>query len=206
MTAESQFKEALEKHLPEGCSERIYGWLIDSQATLRITKARKTKLGDYRAPHNEQGHRISINHNLNPYSFLITLVHEIAHMHTWSNHERAAKPHGREWKMEYKRLMTPFLDQTVFPEDIDQTLRHYMTNPAASSCTHLPLLRVLKKYDPESDFVVLEELAINTLFCIDNKRLFQKGEKLRKRFKCKELHSRRYYLISPLAEVRIVDK
>ena len=40
-----------------------------------------------------------MNNNLNKYSFLITITHEIAHMMIWEKHQNKVDPHGEEWKM-----------------------------------------------------------------------------------------------------------
>ncbi|HAD34265.1 MAG TPA: hypothetical protein DCF44_07170 [Chitinophagaceae bacterium] len=41
---------------------------------------------------------MSVNGNLNSYHFLITLLHEIAHMLVWEQFRNRVKPHGLEWK------------------------------------------------------------------------------------------------------------
>ena len=40
-------------------------------------------------------HRISVNGNLNKYSFLITLIHELAHLLTFTQYKNRVDPHGR---------------------------------------------------------------------------------------------------------------
>jgi hypothetical protein len=48
-------------------------WIIEFDFKLKITKERSTKLGDYTSPRDGLNHTITINHNLNQYSFFITL-------------------------------------------------------------------------------------------------------------------------------------
>ena len=81
-------------------------------------------MGDYRPPYAGQGHRISINYDLNSYSFLVTTVHEFAHLLTWNEHKRKAKPHGAEWKANFKRMMRPFFEKEVFPISGHREMRH----------------------------------------------------------------------------------
>ena len=96
--------------------------------------------------------------------------------------------------------MKEFLRTEIFPNDVIHALNKYMNNPAASSCSDLDLLRILKKYDERQDTVLLEELSEGVAF-IYNERQFVKGEKIRKRFKCPEHGTKRVYLFNPLTEV-----
>ncbi len=200
-------KEKLYPYLPKESVDTIYQWLKDYNVSFRITKKRASKLGDYRSPFKEQGHRISINGDLNPYSFLITTVHEFAHLVTWEQHKHKVKPHGLEWKNSFKKLMDPFLADTIFPDDVKSALVGYMNNPAAASCTDLNLMKVLRKYDKkDSTLITVEELEPNAKFLLGTKRVFVKGNRIRKRYKCMELSTKRYYLFNPLAEVKKLEE
>ena len=73
----------LKDYLPENALEEI-GEMIDKyQVTIRLAKNRKRVNGTYSRPTKHYSHRISINQNLNPYAFLITLLHEFAHLYAW---------------------------------------------------------------------------------------------------------------------------
>ena len=197
--------EILKKYLPEESVGKIAEWIIHYDFKLKIKKERSTRLGDYTAPHSGLNHTITINHNLNKYAFLITLVHEIAHLVTYNQHKNSVNPHGREWKQNFQILIQPFLTLDIFPLEVFAALRKYMSNPAASSCSDLNLLRTLKLHDEQSDTVFLEYLPINTIFLYNGSRVFQKGEKIRKRFKCKEINTGAVYLFNPLAEVELFE-
>jgi SprT protein len=83
-------------------------WIIEFDFKLKITKERSTKLGDYTSPRDGLNHTITINHNLNQYSFFITLVHEIAHLHTFNKHRNTVAPHGQEWKQSFQSINDTF--------------------------------------------------------------------------------------------------
>ena len=68
----------LKTYIPQQSIAKISFWLNEYDCQLKIVKARKTKLGDYKFIKGR--HFITINENLNQYSFLITLTHEIAHL------------------------------------------------------------------------------------------------------------------------------
>lgn len=189
--------------MPPGAAPIIAKWIDYFQCEFKISKGRATKLGDYRHPFRNAGHKISVNNNLNAYAFLVTTVHEFAHLLTWNDHRNRVKPHGNEWKHNFKRMMAPFLEQNVFPEDLKKTIVAYLNNPSAASCTDLKLSRALKKYDRHLDVSRLEELPLNAVFSIKDGRQFKKGEKLRKRYRCLCLDNGNIYLFNPLAEVTL---
>ncbi len=170
---------------------------------LKITKSRRSKTGDYTHPGKSSGHIITVNHDLNQYAFLITFVHEVAHMDCWEKYKNNVQPHGAEWKAEFKTLLLPFLNPDIFPPELLSMLKKYIQNPAASSCIDVNLMRELKKYNTNyGDFFLLEEIMENALFSLRDGRVFVKGKLQRKRFKCTEVSSKRNYLISPIAEVK----
>lgn len=196
--------EILRKYIPEFAVPQIAMWIIEFDFKLKITKERSSKLGDYTSPQNGMNHLITINHNLNPYSFFVTLVHEIAHLVTYNRYRNSVLPHGDEWKQAFRELMVPFLSTDHLPLDVFYALRKYLQNPAAASCSDATLMRTLKLYDTRDTnghLILLEHLPYRSHFLYNGDRLFEKGEKLRKRFRCKELASGTIYLFSPLAEV-----
>ena len=196
--------KVLANYLPPDSAPTIARWIDHFQCDFKISRARNTKYGDYRPPHAGQGHRISINYDLNPYAFLVTTVHEFAHLLTWNEHQRKAKPHGAEWKANFKRMMRPFFEREIFPADIRQAIVRYLENPAASSCTDHQLFKALKKYDQTPEhLVLLESLPLGSVFKLKDGRVFRKDAKIRKRFRCTELASGRLYLFNPLAEVEV---
>lgn len=196
----------LAKYLPPDAAPLIGRWIDYFKCEFKISRNRGTKFGDYRAPFDGKGHRISVNYDLNPYAFLVTTVHEFAHLHTWNEHKHKAKPHGTEWKANFKKMMQPFFEKDVFPADIKQAITNYLNNPAASSCSDLTLFRSLRQYDTHKESVhAVEKLPIKSIFKLKDGRVFRKEEKLRKRYKCIEVSSKRVYLFSPVAEVELVE-
>jgi hypothetical protein len=196
-----QYRGILEKYIPSPAVSQIVEWIIGYGFHLTITKERATKHGDFRPILGRQsGHRISVNHSLNKYAFLITLVHEIAHLHTWGHYGNKVDSHGPEWKNSFKLLMQVFLTEAVFPEDVLEVLILHMKNPAASSSRDLALVRALKKYDTIRS-LVLEDLAENQRFRLANGREFVKGPRERKTFRCYEASTMQAHRVHALAEV-----
>lgn len=197
--------DILRKYLPEKSVELIARWIVEFDFKLKIKKERSTRLGDYTSPRSGSNHLITINHNLNQYAFLITLVHEVAHLVTFNKHGDRVNPHGAEWKSNFQLLIQPFLNTDVFPLEVFAALRRYMNNPAASSCSDHHLLRTLKLHDDENAQVFLEYLPEGAVFLYNGSRVFQKGPRIRKRFRCREISTGSIYLFNALAEVELFE-
>ncbi len=202
MDQQTRNQSILAKYIPDPAVPLISEWILHFNFKLKIKKSRQTKLGDYRTPLPGLNHQITVNQDLNRYAFLLTLVHEIAHLLTFERYGHRVKPHGEEWKNSFKELMRPFMRMNIFPEDVAGAIIGYMKNPAASSCSDDHLLRTLKKHDPPSEFVHLETIPLNAAF-IYNERQFFKGPKIRTRYKCLSEDRRHVYLFAGLAEVKI---
>ena len=198
--------QQLKQYIPEESFEGVMYYLQHYKVQLTVTRARQSILGDYRHAHEGKNHRISVNGNLNKYSFLITLLHELAHLFTYERFGHRVQAHGAEWKEAFGKILAQFLETKVFPPDIAATLTRSLQNPAASSCADEKLLRVLKNYDPVKEgFFLLEQLPGGAVFEIKGKRVFIKGEKIRKRIKCREMETGKWYLFSPVYEVKLVS-
>ena len=195
----------LQEYLPPGTYEPVLGYLRQYKVHLTVARERKSILGDYRHRTHHANHRISVNGNLNPWSFLITLLHELAHLLTFEQFGNNVLSHGKEWKAIYVGMLAQFLQHHVFPADIETELVRSLQNPAATTCAEDGLLRVLRKYDTsESHLRLVEEIQTNELFRTHDGRVFKKQGKLRKRIKCIEIKTGRVYLFSPVYEVEAV--
>ncbi len=195
--------EYLQQFIPLSAAPRILEYLNQYQVHLTITRGRKTVLGDYRHATQYKTHRISINGDLNPFAFLITLIHELAHLVTFMQYGNRVQAHGKEWKNCYALLLKDFIGQKIFPATIEQTLGRSLHNLPASSCADDDLIRVLKQYDRAGNgLVMIEQLPEGQLFDIGEGRIFKKGKKLRKRYQCTEVKTGKIYLFSPVYEVK----
>ncbi|MEK6615281.1 MAG: SprT-like domain-containing protein [Bacteroidota bacterium] len=208
-------KSILRKYIPEKSIDIIADWIYKYNFKLKVKKSRSSKEGDYTPPHSGKNHVITINHDLNKYAFLVTLIHEIAHLVTWEKNKGRVNPHGAEWKAEYSKLLNYFLikdkssaeKDTVFPQEISSALHRHIQRPSAASCSDLNLFRILKKYDVDSETLLLERISIGSSFRIaystskHSQEVFIKGEKRRTRFKCIHTHTKREYLIHALCKV-----
>jgi SprT protein len=199
--------------IPENSAGYILDWFQLNLVHLRISKTRSSKFGDYRPPVKTFPARISVNRNLNKFDFLITLVHEMAHHEVWTEffglvpgfgihqRKRRPRPHGKEWKTHYRRLMEPLMKESIFPAEVLQQLFSHFNNLRSSSKSNEHLIFALKKYDVPDDAVFIESLEYDAVFTLPAGRKFRKREKLRKRYRCVCLDNGRIYLFSPMARV-----
>jgi SprT protein len=194
----------LENFLPNGAFEQIAPFFQSHTIHLTVTHERKSVLGDYRNPTRESPHhRISINANLNPYSFLITLLHELAHLFTFVHFGNRVSPHGREWKTQFRHILIPFMGKRFFPGDVEKALHAYLHDPAASTCTDARLYKALYRYDEHKPgFKLVDDLNVNQYFETEDGQLYQKLEKLRTRTRCKNVQNGKMYFFQGIAEVR----
>ncbi len=194
----------LERYLPEAAVAPCFELIRTYRVHLKVVNERMTRHGDYRLL-PDGSHQITVNATSNPYRFLITLVHEIAHLLAFETYGRRIKPHGSEWKHTFQHLMLPFLRPEVFPSILLPLLAKHFRNPKASSSTDTKLALALKQFDPPSGQTVLLELPLGTVFRLKNGRTFRKGHRKVKRFQCVEVGSGRLYLFQPNAEVEVVN-
>jgi hypothetical protein len=196
-------KEILKKYLPEQAIEPVFELIVIHNVHLKIVNERQTRHGDYRKELDGR-HQITVNANLNPYKFLITLVHEIAHLVAFEKFGRNIKPHGGEWKYTFQRLMIPFIRPEIFPNILLPLLARHFKNPSASSDTDATLSLALKQFDKANDKNYVFELPFGSIFRITNGKIFRKIALRTKRFECLEISSGKTYLFNPNAEVELL--
>lgn len=195
--------DKISKYIPAEAVNPCLEILDKSGLYIKVVKKRKTRHGDFKTlPDGTQ--QITVNAMDNPYRFLITLIHEIAHWKAFTFYGRNIKPHGVQWKRTFKELMLPFLKPSIFPEQVLSPLAAHMKNPKASSSTDFKLVAALRQFDPPSDLTPVVELPKGSIFKMYNGKIFRKGEQKIKRISCTELPSGRIYLFQPQAEVELI--
>ena len=197
-------QKTLFDYIPQQAIPLIQDLISNDNLSIKVKKERKTRHGDYRKLPNGQ-HQITVNSNLNSYRFLVTLIHEIAHLEAYQKHGRFIKPHGKEWKQSFQHLMLPFLNPKIFPKDLLPLLAKHFKNPKASSDTDIHLALALKQYDEDNDKTYIFEIEEGVTFKLYNGRIFKKGLKRRKRYECIEISSGKLYLFNPNAEVELLE-
>lgn len=199
-----EIERALSPYLPEGTAETIAKWIVGHSVQFVVAKPRQSKLGDFRAGNRRMPSRISVNGDLNPYAFLITTVHEFAHLACYSKYGRKVAPHGKEWKQLYTDMLLPFVNEGTFPDDIQEALVKHISSPKASSCSCPTLNKAMALHDDEG-VVFLESTSTGAHFLFRDE-CYEVVEKRRTRFLCKRLRDGKNYLISGRATIEPLSR
>ncbi|MDR6563914.1 MULTISPECIES: SprT-like domain-containing protein [Arcicella] len=195
--------EVFQKYFPSTTINYCFDLWRTYQFNFKITRTRQSKLGDY-SFRRDKGHQITVNGDLNPYSFLVTYVHEVAHLATFKQFGNKPKPHGKEWKKYFKDLFVPLLNEQILPIEIVIPLKEYLQNPSATTQSYSPLMKELRKYDQLSDDcskIILTNLEKGEIFEL-NGRYFEKGDLRRTRFLCTDKANGKRYVVSAIAMVK----
>ena len=195
--------KTLEPFLPAGALPYVDAMLAGENFHLVVTRPRTTKYGDFRPPKPGETPKLTVNGNLNRYAFLITLVHEVAHLKVWNAHRNKVKPHGNEWKQAYGELLSVFIGKEIFAAELEPIVSAHIKNPGYSSGTDHALTLALRSYDRKDGEQMLQEIAPGSVFML-GKKTFRMGEKLRKHFMCTEVNTGRKYRVHALAIVQPV--
>ena len=198
--------DILAPYVPEKALMPCFELIQTHGVHLKIVNQRKTRHGDYRLLPSG-GHQITVNATENKYRFLITLIHEIAHLVAFTEYGRRIKPHGIEWKSVFKHLMLSFLNPEIFPSELLPVLARHFKNPKASSSSDALLDRALAQYDCTDDSLLfVADLAEGNHFYFGNSRIFERGSIKRKRIECVEVKTGKRYLFQPNARVLATEK
>ena len=206
-TNSSELLLVFQKHLPENAIPYCVQLWEESPFHFFVKPPRNSKLGDFRYRKDRTIQTITLNSDLNPYQFLLTYIHEVAHLRAFARYGTNHAPHGSEWKTLFKLLLEPLLHESVFPRDILVPLKLHMKNPSASSARDLFLMKEMSKYDSklsEQAGFFLADIAPQSIFELAGRK-FRKGETRRTRILCEELATGKKYLVSRLAKVIRVD-
>jgi SprT protein len=185
----------LQSHLPATALQYCFQLWNETPFQLKITRTRQTKVGDFTSKRSIAHPRITLNHELNPYLFLITYIHEVAHLRVHLKHGNRVDPHGEEWKNSFRLLMQPMLQPGIFEADILSELQRHIANPKASSFADTELTKVLRRYDKDAaQYATLSDIPEGSIFRFQG-RFFKKGKIRRTRVLCHEVKTKRNYLV-----------
>lgn len=199
--SETAKEKLFAKYVPEKAADYCFSLWKELEFDFRITKNRQSKYGDYRYDPGSDTHSISVNHDQNVYAFLVTYIHEVAHKLTHDLYKNRVSPHGKEWKLQFKKLMIPMLREDIFPMDILGPLARHMKNPKATSTSDAKLFEALRKYDENNTNILLKDIELGQKFLF-RKKVYIKLESRRTRALCELTITQRKYLISEAAPVQ----
>lgn len=202
---DKEFYKIVAPFVPAEALEYCCRLWAENSFSFTVSRDRKTKLGDFRYSRTNDHYSVTVNRGLNNYAFLITYLHEVAHVLTYRQFRNKCKPHGPEWQQNFRLIATPLLRPSVFPEDILGPLRGYLEKPAASTSGCAPLTIALRLYNKEKEegLQMLGSVASGCKFVFKDRTFIKTGKK-RTRALCRDLGNGRDYLIPEVAQVYAV--
>ena len=193
-SAAEKISNILSQHVPTPSVQYCLHLWQTNPFKFKLRKARQTKIGDFSCKHG-QTPQITVNNDLHPYLFLITYVHEVAHLHVHKQYGHRVEAHGEEWKNIFRDLMIPVMTPEIFSEKILRGLKRHMANPKASTYSDTELTELLRSVDAKwSRATLLSDIPEGSLFGLHGK-WFRKGALQRTRVLCLELKTKRKFLV-----------
>jgi hypothetical protein len=203
VTTHERMLMVLRRKVPGAAIDFALQLWVDKPFEFSLKPSRKSKLGDFRLLPDHSYPLITVNANLNPYRFLMTYVHEVAHWYAVDRHGKNIPPHGKQWKDTFQKLMIPVLDTSVWPESLLKVLVPHMINPKASSGADARLEMPFKSFDEGKEGVLnLMQLKAGAEFLLRGRR-FRKEQNRRTRALCCEVMTGRKYLVPLAAEIQL---
>ncbi len=194
------YHKLLEKHIPLAAVSYCFKLWVDRPFEFKLRNKRLSKVGDFTC-HQGKSPRITINSDSHPYLFLLTYVHEVAHLVVHQECGWKVAAHGVEWKETFRQLMAPLMKEEIFPHPLFNALKKHLLSPKASSFSDSILTHALRQYDDTlKTTTLLSDIPEGSTFCFHGK-WFKKGSLKRTRVVCRELKTKGNYLVPVDAEI-----
>ncbi len=188
-------------YLPPRSRSFVARILTESPTDVFPVEARESKHGDFLAVRGKPFGQITVNVCGNPYQFLLTLLHEIAHARIHARYRRHVPPHGARWKEEFADLLDRLVQTDVLPADLRRAFRDHAANPKSTADYDTDLQLALRRYDTLDRRMLVADLRDGDLFSLDGKTVLRKGELIRRRIRCVATNGH-IYSVLPTARVR----
>jgi len=185
---------------PAHISSKLSSLLERSHTEIFFVRPRRSKLGDFRGICGRKPNYISINNNLNADTFLMVLLHEVAHAFVFNEWGNRIKPHGRAWKATYSKLLEDFIRFEAFSKEAIPLIQQYASSPRASLGADVKLMKALLN-NKSGPYSFIEDLPEGRHFATIDGRRFVKLARIRKNYKCQCLSSKKLYAFPPLVRI-----
>lgn len=191
----------LGKYLPENTLHHLRKWFGEHYIHIKITKDRKSRLGDYRKL-VDGSHKITINATLDKQLFFFVLTHELAHLIVRENYGVAVSPHGSEWKITFGKMLLESI--SVYTDDLKPLILKFAKSPKANFMASPDLVKYFHAEDLNDELSYVDDLSPGDCF-IYRKQKFRMKQRRKKNYLCENLGTGREYIFNPLARVQKID-
>ena len=190
--------QTLGKFLPDNGVSHLKKWFADYSIHIKITRDRKSKLGDYRKM-RDGSHEITINSTLQPELFFFVLTHELAHLIAFEKYGRRISPHGNEWKQTFRQMLHESIE--VYTEELKPIIIHFSRSPKANFMASPELVKYFRFESEDGSGVFVESIKKGGEFIYKNEKYVLEGL-IKKNYLCVNLKTGRKYSFRPLARVQ----
>lgn len=194
-------------YVPAMAKNMVAAMLQNEPVHISVVPPRKSLLGSYSPAIHARPHTITVNANLNPYQFLMVLLHEWAHYVQWQQYH--SKGHGKEWKLCFAQLLVQYVHGNVFPPDLARAVTNYAAHVKSTECADMEMCRLFQKYDnmyqKQQNSFFLADIPEKTVF-LHNEIPMQKQQTLRKYVVCKNLKNNKLYRCRPSMKVTVCSE
>lgn len=188
----------LEPYLPPDCLPYLQRWFGSHSIHLKVTRDRRSKLGDYRKM-PDKSHQITINGTLQPQLFFFVLTHELAHLLAFAEFGHRIAAHGTEWKHQFRLMLLESLN--VYSADLRPIIIRFARAPKAGFMASPELVRYFHIDDHDDETCYIEDLKPNDRF-VYRKEAYVMAEKRKKNYLCLNTDNGKKYIFKPLARVQ----
>ncbi|MFH0895825.1 MAG: SprT-like domain-containing protein [Bacteroidota bacterium] len=192
--------EELLNSIPTVARGKALVWINKAGVEVKLVSPRKGKFGDYRYPLFGKTSRITLNKDLEPQLMLLVFCHELAHAVVFMKLGRNPKPHGKEWKFYYRRLLDKMIELQAFDSDVSREITTGLYRNTSSG-----IYRVYLKRLEKDGFIQIKNIAEGKIFLYGRNRRFIRREQRRKRIKGEEEKNGRVYLFDPICLVKPLE-
>ena len=191
----------ISRYLPPKSRPFVAQVLTESPTEVIPVEARDSKHGDFVAVRGKPFGRITVNVCGNPYQFLLTLLHEVAHARIAARYRRRIPPHGSQWKAEFSTLLFRVVEQDFLPRDLRKAFGVHALNPKSTADYDIDLQLALRPYDTLDARLLVMDLRHGEYFSLDGKTVLKKGALVRRRIRCTATDGN-VYSVLPSARVK----
>jgi len=196
-------EQIFNKYFPKESVAYCLGFWSKYKIQFTISKPRKSVYGNY--IYRAGIHSISVNGDLNPEAFLVTYLHEVAHLLVHVDAKKRVLPHGKEWQNHFREVMKPMIFGGIFLKEMAERLWLHLQSPKATSCSDPDLHKLLMKTEEAPEGTMVESLLPQQKFIYDS-RTFMVLRKLRTRIECLEIKNSQIYRFNAQTRIRVWDQ
>lgn len=189
--------EPLQEYVPESAMPYIRKWLTGIPIHIKITRNRRSKLGDY-SKRPGKGHQITVNFIRNKDLFFFILTHELAHLFAFENYGPKIAPHGEEWKSQFRNLLLESIE--VYEEPLRPVIVRHARSPKANFTASPELVKYFhtEEEDDCTEFLDGSQPAERFIY---QKQTYIIEQKLKKNYICLNLETGKKYIFKAMARV-----